>query len=40
MGDREKIFERQYFMGKVCPEVCFLFKIFSTLSRCAEKEGN
>lgn len=32
-------FERRYFMGKVCPEICFSFKIFSTLFQYAGKEG-
>ena len=32
-------FEKRYFMGKVCPEVCFSFKIFSILFQYAGKEG-
>lgn len=36
---RKKIFERRYFMGNVCPEICFLFKIFSIQTQYAGEEG-
>lgn len=35
----KKLFERRYFLEKVCSEICFLFKIFSILAQiCWEGE--
>lgn len=39
MGGWRVVFERRYFLEKVYPKICFLFKVFSILFQYAGKEG-